>query len=169
MRIAKYIGITCYTVIILVTTFFLFTFNQFSDSEIGSTTIVGLSEKCGNMRAGSLLIGKKEIAAVQKGDKIVYYNTENGRHKVDITQVEGVMKTNEKEYTYVIHDGLFLSSEYLIGEVDQVRSIPFLGYLYRILTSKLGYFLLIMLPIMIVFITLVRKYGKSLNHAKNQN
>ena len=119
------------------------------------------------MSAGSLLIGKKEIAAVQKGDKIVYYNTENGRRKVDIVQVEGVIKTNEKEYTYVIHDGLFLSSEYLIGEVDQVRSIPFLGYLYRILTSKLGYFLLIMLPIMIVFITLVRKYGKSLNHAKN--
>lgn len=167
MRIAKYIGITCYTIIILVTTFFLFTFNQFSDSEIGNTTIVGLSEKCGDMSAGSLLVGKKEIASIQKGDKIVYYNTENGRHKVDVAQVEGVMKTNEKEYTYVIHDGLFLSSEYLIGEVNQVGSVPFLGYLYRIFTSKLGYFLLIMLPIMIVFITLMRKYRKTLYHAKN--
>ncbi len=167
MRIAKYIGIICYTVLVLVATFFLFTCNQFSDSVIGDTMIVGITENSEELKAGNLIVSKKDISSIQKGDEIIYYNTKNGKRKIDVTKVEDVMKTNEKEYTYVIQDGLFLSSEYLIGNIKDVRQIPMLGYPYRVLTSQLGYFLIVMLPIMIAFIILVRKYRKSLSYAKN--
>lgn len=111
----------------------------------------------------------KQIDQVKTGDEIMYYDTVNGKNQVQVTTVEDVMKTNDKEYTYVIQDGLFLSSEYFIGEVDQIHTIPFLGYLYLLFTSKLGYFVFIILPIVISFIFLMKKYrGSYAKKNKNQ-
>ena len=169
MKDIKYILLICYILLVLVTTFFLFTFNQFSNSQIQNVTIIGLSYDVGDFSKGDLLLATKKIDKVKKNNDIIYYDTENGKNKIAHIQVEKVMKTNDKEYTYVIKDGLFLSSEYLIGQVDEIVAIPFLGYLYYLLTSKIGYFVFVMIPIMIAFIIFIKKYKGVLHGEKNKN
>lgn len=169
MKVIRYMLLGCYMVLVLVTTMFLFTFNQFSNSQIGNKTLFGLKENVGTFHRGDFIMSTKQIDQVKTGDEIMYYDTVNGKNQVQVTTVEDVMKTNDKEYTYVIQDGLFLSSEYFIGEVDQIHAIPFLGYLYLLFTSKLGYFVFIILPIVISFIFLMKKYrGSYAKKNKNQ-
>lgn len=168
MKVLKYIGIIFYVVLIIISTFFLFTFNQFSSSQIGNVTITGLKKDIASFSKGSLLIAKKDAASVKEGNKIIYYDTNHGRNQLAVIEVESVMKTNDKEYTYVIQDGLFLSSEYFIGTIDDVKEIPYLGYLYSLFTSKLGYLIFIILPIIVTFIFYIKKYKRSI-HAQNKN
>lgn len=169
MKILKYIFLICYMLLVFATTFFLFTFNQFSSSQIGDVTIMGIKKDVGSFNKGDLLIAVKKKEQVKKNDEIIYYNTKQGKHEVTLERVEDVMKTNKNEYTYVIQDGLFLSSEYLIGEVNHITAIPFLGYCYLLFTSKIGYPVLIILPITIAFIFFIRKYRGTMKHEKNKN
>lgn len=162
MKIFKYVGIIVYSIIVLLSTFCLFTFNEFSNSVIGNITVIGLKSKIEDFSRGSLILVKKDIENVKNGDEIIFYNTENGKNVVDTVKVIKVMKTNDKEYTYVIDNDLYLSSEYLIGNVNDVKCVPMIGYIYIIFTSKVGYFTLIILPIIIMFVLFVKRY-------KNEN
>ena len=94
MKAIKYILFICYILLVLVTTFFLFTFNQFSNSQIQNVTIIGLSYDVGDFSKGDLLLATKKIDKVKKNNDIIYYDTENGKNKIAHIQVEKVMKRN---------------------------------------------------------------------------
>ena len=66
MKAIKYILFICYILLVLVTTFFLFTFNQFSNSQIQNVTIIGLSYDVGDFSKGDLLLVTKKIDKVKK-------------------------------------------------------------------------------------------------------
>lgn len=143
-----------FVVFVIINTFLLFTFNKFSNSSFGGITIIGLKSDVLNYKRGSLVILKKNI--INNGDDILLYDA---RSNNNICNEMVIKKLDEK--TYVIRDNEYVSDEYVIGKVSDIIVIPFIGYLYNVFTSKIGYLIFIIIPITLYFVLLIRNYKKS--------
>ena len=144
-----------YLILIIILTVCLFTINPFKGSKIGNRTIISLSNNLKSYKKGSLLIVTKE--KIKVGDNILYYDTSKGKKSLKITNVKKIINTNQTETTYVIKNNLFLSDEYVLGTDKTIKSIPFLGYIYSILISSIGYLIVVIIPITTYFIMTLRK------------
>ena len=144
-----------YLILIIILTVCLFTINPFKGSKIGNRTIISLSNNLKGYKKGSLLIVTKE--KIKVGDNILYYDTSNGKKILKITNVKKIINTNQTETTYVVKNNLFLSDEYVLGTDKTIKSIPFLGYIYSILISSIGYLIVVIIPITTYFIMTLRK------------
>ena len=155
MRVGKYILIGIFVFFVIINTILLFTFNRFSNSVLFDKTIIGLKEDLLNYKKGSLIILKK--GDIKIGDDILFYDTKNSKNFVNSERVMKVLNND----TFVIRDNEYVSTDYIIGKVDDIFVIPFIGYLYNIFTSKIGYLLFVIFPITFYFITLLRNYKKA--------
>lgn len=144
-----------YLILIIILTVCLFTINPFKGSKIGNRTIISLSNNLKSYKKGSLLIVTKE--KIKVGDNILYYDTSKGKKSLEITNVKKIINTNQTETTYVVKNNLFLSDEYVLGTDKTIKSIPFLGYIYSILISSIGYLIVVIIPITTYFIMTLRK------------
>lgn len=144
-----------YLILIIILTVCLFTINPFKGSKIGNRTIISLSNNLKSYKKGSLLIVTKE--KIKVGDNILYYDTSKGKKSLKITNVKKIINTNQTETTYVVKNNLFLSDEYVLGTNKTIKSIPFLGYIYSILISSIGYLMVVIIPITTYFIMTLRK------------
>ena len=142
-------------ILIIILTVCLFTINPFKGSKIGNRTIISLSNNLKGYKKGSLLIVTKE--KIKVGDNILYYDTSKGKKSLKITNVKKIINTNQTETTYVVKNNLFLSDEYVLGTDKTIKSIPFLGYIYSILISSIGYLIVVIMPITTYFIMTLRK------------
>lgn len=155
MKIIKSLGMVLYLILIIILTVCLFTINPFKGSKIGNRTIISLSNNLKGYKKGSLLIVTKE--KIKVGDNILYYDTSKGKKSLKITNVKKIINTNQTETTYVVKNNLFLSGEYVLGTDKTIKSIPFLGYIYSILISSIGYLIVVIIPITTYFIMTLRK------------
>lgn len=155
MKIIKSLGMVLYLILIIILTVCLFTINPFKGSKIGNRTIISLSNNLKGYKKGSLLIVTKE--KIKVGDNILYYDTSKGKKSLKITNVKKIINTNQTEITYVVKNNLFLSDEYVLGTDKTIKSIPFLGYIYSILISSIGYLIVVIIPITTYFIMTLRK------------
>ncbi|MDD6418553.1 MAG: hypothetical protein PUF66_00120 [Clostridium sp.] len=155
MKIIKSLGMVLYLILIIILTVCLFTINPFKGSKIGNRTIISLSNNLKSYKKGSLLIVTKE--KIKVGDNILYYDTSKGKKSLEITNVKKIINTNQTETTYVVKNNLFLSDEYVLGTDKTIKSIPFLGYIYSILISSIGYLIVVIIPITTYFIMTLRK------------
>ena len=155
MKIIKSLGMVLYLILIIILTECLFTINPFKGSKIGNRTIISLSNNLKGYKKGSLLIVTKE--KIKVGDNILYYDTSKGKKSLKITNVKKIINTNQTETTYVVKNNLFLSDEYVLGTDKTIKSIPFLGYIYSILISSIGYLIVVIIPITTYFIMTLRK------------
>lgn len=155
MKIIKSLGMVLYLILIIILTVCLFTINPFKGSKIGNRTIISLSNNLKSYKKGSLLLVTKE--KIKVGDDILYYDTSNGKKSLKITNVKKIINTNQTENTYVVKNNLFLSDEYVLGTDKTIKSIPFLGYIYSILISSIGYLIVVIIPITTYFIMTLRK------------
>lgn len=144
-----------YLILIIILTVCLFTINPFKGSKLGNRTIISLSNNLKGYKKGSLLIVTKE--KIKVGDNILYYDTSKGKKSLKITNVKKIINTNQTETTYVVKNNLFLSDEYVLGTDKTIKSIPFLGYIYSILISSIGYLIVVIIPITTYFIMTLRK------------
>lgn len=155
MKIIKSLGMVLYLILIIILTVCLFTINPFKRSKLGNRTIISLSNNLKGYKKGSLLIVTKE--KIKVGDNILYYDTSKGKKSLKITNVKKIINTNQTETTYVVKNNLFLSDEYVLGTDKTIKSIPFLGYIYSILISSIGYLIVVIIPITTYFIMTLRK------------
>lgn len=155
MKIIKSLGMVLYLILIIILTVCLFTINPFKGSKIGNRTTISLSNNLKSYKKGSLLIVTKE--KIKVGDNILYYDTSKGKKSLKITNVKKIINTNQTETTYVVKNNLFLSDEYVLGTDKTIKSIPFLGYIYSILISSIGYLIVVIIPITTYFIMTLRK------------
>ena len=154
----KYGLIVIYVIFVLLITVLLFTFNKFSNSIIGNKVIAGINYNIDGYKSGDLLIGTKNVL-INKGDKILFYDTKDGKNYLNVTKVGDIKRTSD--VTYVIRNNEFLSSEYVISNISAVKRIPLFGYLYLFFTSKLGYLIFVVVPIILYFVSALRKYRKA--------
>ena len=157
MNKLKYGLIVIYVLFVLLITVLLFTFNKFSNSVVGNKIITGINYNVDIYKTGDLLIGSKNMS-ITKGDRILFYDTKNGKNHLSVAAVLDIKKTSDT--TYVIRDNEFLSSEYGIGKTSLVKRIPLIGFLYLFFTSRIGYLLFVVVPIILYFVSVLRKYRK---------
>ena len=150
--------LTLYVLFIIVVTMMLLTFNKFSNSVISSHTIIGLTKEFSTYKKGDLLI-IKNTSNIKTNDRIIFYDTNDRKNFINEENVVRVIKTNEKETTYEIRDNEYLSGEYVIGTTNNIKRLPLIGYLYILTTSKIGYLLFVIIPIVIYFISILKKGG----------
>ena len=157
MKIICNILLVIYFLFLLIATTLLFTINEFSDSKIGDTFIIGVDRKTGDFRKGDLLVVKGQ-QKINKNDEIIYYDTDSQNNFTNVAKVFRIIKTNSKETTFVIGNNVFISSQYVIGKTSEVKKISFIGYIFNLITNRIIYLFLFILPTTIYFIYSLRKY-----------
>ena len=155
MRVVKYGLLAFYVLFVIVTTVLLLTFNKFSDSKIGNITIADCEKNVSTLKKGDLLIVRNN-SDIKVSDEILFYDTNSGIKFLNSDVVKEILDTDS--LTYVIRDNEYLSSENVIGTISTTIRLPLLGYLYLLFTSKQGYLLFVIIPIIVYFIFLLKKY-----------
>ena len=110
-------------------------------------------EKVGNYDKRDLLIVEKtKIEDLENGEKIFYYDSKDEKVSIEIGTIKEIDKVSDKEYTLNFSDGSYVSSDYIIGNCDDVVNLGFLGNILGVLESKVGYLLIIVMPMFITFL-----------------
>lgn len=153
MKIVKNIFIVIYVLIAIFATVCLISINQYNVTELGEYSLIYIDKY-----TNSDIFAKGDMAIVssdyklQVGDEIFFYNAyEKNVHPV-VGKIISEEVINEKETTYLLDNEKALSSQFVIGKVDDSVRVPFAGTVMKILESKWGFLFLIVLPVLIAFI-----------------
>ncbi len=138
---------------IVITTFLLFR-NKYGYTEIGDTTFVPLkidtAENIKDGKNGNLLVVKKTYN-IKDGDLIYYYVVENERYIIKSDYVKSSFKgDNNILYTLDDERGSTVISTRVLGKY--ANQYPNYGTIFSVLTSKFGFLIFVLLPIMCLFI-----------------
>lgn len=153
--------------VIVITTFLLFR-NKYGYTEINNTTLVPLkidtAEYVKDGKEGNLLVVKNS-SNIREGDLIYYYTIENEQYIVKSEYIKSIFKGDgNKLYTLADESGTTVVSTRVLGKY--ANQYGGFGTIFSILTSKFGFLLLVLLPIMCIFIyqlyslIMVLKYEK---------
>lgn len=142
-----------YVIITILITIFLLSYNDYNLAEIGNNTYFVAKNNGENYNKGDLLlINNTNSLNVTKGKKIFYYNAYKAPIRVDINEIVEVEKVNENETTYLLDNDAYISSEYVIGDTENVKIYPLFGYVLGALESTWGYLVFIVLPLLVGFV-----------------
>lgn len=152
-RVILKIGIGFYIVTTIFVTICLLAYNDYKVSEFGDTSMFVLKYDVGDFNKNDLLIvSGDKIGDIKKGTEVLYYDSYDSKVKIDIEKVVKVEKVSDSEYTYNFEDGSYVSNDFVIGSTDDVTNLGVLGFLLGVLESKVGYLLIIVLPMFLVFL-----------------
>jgi len=140
-----------YFVIAIPVTFLLINYNDYNVTEFKKNTLIitnnTLEEKY--PKSSLLLVKNNKVSDVKIGDTVIYYDTRYSPVEIKCDKVSEIITDTN---TYVLGaDSVYISKEHIIGNQDAVKIYPILGSIIKSLTSKLGYLLLIILPIFGLF------------------
>ena len=141
-----------YIVLTLVITIFLMNYNRFNIIEIKDVLIVPMNKTKLSYQRGSLLIIKKtDISKIKENDEVFYYTADQHVVLIDKGKIEEIEEVNESEKTVTFTNSKKYSKDYIIGKTASMKKIPLIGYLLMLLTSRIGYLFIILLPILTFF------------------
>ena len=84
--------------------------------------------------------------------QIFFYNTSADAVEVTLAQVQKIEKVSNLEYTYTVEGDVAISSEYVLGNAEDVTKISNVGTVLGVLESKWGFLILIVFPSLLAFI-----------------
>lgn len=150
-KIILNIFIVVFFIITFLITYCLLSYNKYNITEFKNETLLIADKGLDEYEKGSLLIVEK-VKDYSKGDKVFYYDTYESKVNVKIKKVEKVEIINEKEKTIVLEGDISISSDYVFGTTKSTKDYKFIGTIFSILTSKWGYLIIIIFPVLIAFI-----------------
>lgn len=157
-KVLKIIGIffgAIYCLIAITLTVCLLNYNDYNITELGdkSLIIVRDDELEPNYQKGDLVIVKKNLnREINIGDKIFFYNANEGQVTVNLGNVISKVNITKKETTFTMNGDYPISSEYVIGKTSTSKVYHKLGSILSTLESKFGFLFLIIFPILVLFI-----------------
>ena len=89
---------------------------------------------------------------VNINDEVFFYDVSNGEVTINLGVVTKKDKINDTETTFTINGSHELSSSMLIGKCSDAKIYSKLGAILRVLESKFGYLLIVILPTLILFL-----------------
>lgn len=134
-----------------IITYCLLSYNKYNITEFKNSTLLIANKELEDYDKGSLLVVEKN-PKLAIGDKVFYYDTYSPKVKVKIGTINKIEKINEKENTIVLDDEVSISSEYVFGNTKYTEVYPTIGSIFSILTSKWGYLIIIIFPMLLAFI-----------------
>ena len=138
------------TYVILLSTYFL-NKNMYGYTEIGKYTIITIHSKEENieLKKNDLVIFNKE-KKLKKNEILYYYTIVDETYKVRSDKIKS-LTGKEKNTIYTIGENdLTISQEKILGK--KVLRIPTLGFIINLCEEKIGFFTLIILPIIIFMV-----------------
>lgn len=151
-KIVLSVFLIVYIIVTLTITFFLNKYNNFGVIEIKDKLIVTSNKTDMNYRKGTILIITKNNDNLKENDEVFYYTADSHKVLISKAKISNIEKITESENTITLNNSKKYSTEYIIGKVSTLVKIPILGYLLMALTSKIGYLIAILLPILVFFL-----------------
>lgn len=147
------------TYVIVITTCLLCK-NKYGYTQIGDNTLVTVnmenSVELSDFTEGDLIFFKKvRYTSVKAGDTIYYYDTLNEQYIIQKGKVASKEGDN-RSAVYVLDDSSAIASERVVGTFEGGRYAS-IGKVLDILESRVGFLLIVILPILLLFIYQVYK------------
>lgn len=151
-KVVKSIVISLYVLITIIVTYCLLSYNKYNIAEFKNKYLLIIENKEYNYKKSDLLIIKK-TNNYQVGDAVFYYDIfSSPTVKVKIDKIKDISKTASDIYTYTLENNENYSSDSFLGITKDTKAYTILGTIYSILTSKIGYLIIIILPILTAFV-----------------
>ena len=147
-KIVLSVLVSIYLILTLFVTTCLLSYNEYNVPEVFNKIII-VSKDINNYNNGSLIIIDKN-KEYKTNEEIFYYDSYVPSLKVDSSLVVSIEKITETEDTLLLENGRYLSSEFVIG--NSFTTIPLIGYVISVMSSKIGYIACVILPTLLVLI-----------------
>lgn len=154
---------------VICITAFLLCKNNYGFTEIGDMTYITIDEEAVNYlpeaKENDLLLIKSDTSDIEVGDKIYYYDTENSKYVIKSAHVKTIQTSDSGMGVYTLDDSeeSTIATTRAIGKYSTTYGT--IGGILDILQSRLGFLLLVILPILLIFmyqiyaLIVVIKYG----------
>ena len=143
--------------------------NKYGFTQFGDTTLVTIDEfrsaYLEEAQEKDLLIVRRTPSKIEVGDKIYYYGTADNKYTVETAQVKEIINEDQTAAVYQLddEDETTIASNRVLGKYSAIYHD--IGGILDILESKIGFLLLVILPILLIFmyqiyaLIIVVKYG----------
>lgn len=147
--------------------------NEFGFTQIGETTFISIDDEniteLDTFKEGDLVTLKEaKFNDIKEGDTVYYYATLNNSYIIVYGTVK-VKDGNAREAIYVFEENpdATVTNDRIIGKLD--KAMPGYGNIYDVLTSTVGFLLLVILPILVIFIYQVYNFIMLLKEDKHDD
>ncbi len=150
--------IVLYAIFVIV---LMLSYNEFGYTEVGDHTFVSINDQniteLSDFKEGDLIsIKSKTYNEINAGDEVYYYATLNDEYiivKDKLLEKDG----NNREAVYNFeHNDSMVTYDRIIGTFE--KNYEGKGKIYDILLSTVGFLLLVILPVLVIFIYQVYKF-----------
>lgn len=150
-KVVRNILIGLYIIITIVVTYCLLSYNNYNVSEFKDKTLLIIEDEDNNYHKSDLLVVKKG-QKYRKGDTVIYYDLSNSPIEVKINKITNVTPVGNGVYTYTLDNDKNYNDDAFIGTTKTTTVYSTLGTIYSLLTSKWGYLIIIIFPMLVAFI-----------------
>lgn len=140
-----------YILIVVTITISVNKYNSFGVIEVKNKLIATSNKTNMDYSKGTILIISKNSSNLKENEEVFYYTADEHKVLISKGKITNIEEVTESEKTITLSNNKKYSKDYIIGKTSEVTKIPVLGYLLMLLTSKIGYLLLILLPIFAFF------------------
>lgn len=143
--------------------------NKYGFTQIGDMTLITINKELQTYlpetKKGDLLLVKETNLDMKVGDKIYYYSTANNEYVIKTAHIKEIVTSDGNISLYKLDDlkGSTIATNRVLGKYSTVYEN--IGSILDILESKIGFLLLVILPILLIFmyqvyaLIIVIKYG----------
>lgn len=157
-KVVKIFGLLIVAVYLVVAVFLtvcLLNYNKYHITELGKKSLIIVSDddlEPKYVKNDLVVVYKNNNEDIKSGDYVFFYNAYQNQVSVNLGKIIKSTRVNEKEYTYTLEGNLEVSSQYVIGKSETSKSYSNMGLVLKVLESRLGFLLIIILPILVLFI-----------------
>jgi len=177
----KWILVTLWTIIAIISTICLLFLNEHRVSEFGDTSMFVVDNKSiskyGFNKYDMVIITKQTEDDYKKGDLVFfYYNNRDIGSYINLAEITSKESLKNTQDNYYFGD-VVVSYGNLIGSANGAAKIPKIGFLYNIVSSRWGFLFLIILPtiylvvyeIYRIAIVVKKEYRKEMKNLQSGN
>ena len=150
-KVAKNVLICLYFITTILITYCLLSYNKYNVSEFKDKYLLVLKEKNDYYHKSDLPVIKKNNN-YQIGDTIFYYDSHNTSAKVKMNKIKNIESVQNDYSLYTLENDLTINFDSILGTTKNTSSYILIGSIYSIITSKWGYLIIIILPMLAAFI-----------------
>lgn len=157
-KVVKIFGLLIVAVYMVVAVFLtvrLLNYNKYHITELGKKSLIIVSDddlEPKYVKNDLVVVYKNNNEDIKSGDYVFFYNAYQNQVSVNLGKIIKSTRVNEKEYTYTLEGNLEISSQYVIGKSETSKAYSNMGLVLKVLESRLGFLLIIILPILVLFI-----------------
>ncbi len=171
MKIIKNLIFIVYAVIAVFTTICLLSFNSYKVTELGNKALLIIDndalENEGFKEGDLVIVDMSRKRDIKIGEKILFYTIENKQININCAEVILKQYVNESETTFGV-EGKNMSSDKVIGKLENADTISGAGRILGILESRWGFLFIIILPALVAFIHEIINVFSEIRDSKNE-